>query len=130
MSARTPVASTLRSLVDTRHYRPLGRETLLKPTLPSLRGKGLAGQGMAVDAKPSRDEVRGDQVDRLVTALSHVAKPEEAAALPQTTMPEPFQVGSTATPGASSGTRNTPVLSLPARVAPTRAWVSAGAPDV
>ena len=86
------VASTLRSLVDTRHYRPLGRETLLKPTQPSLRGKGLAGQGVAVDAKPTRDDVRGDQVDRLVNALSHVARPEEETAQPTTTMPEPFQV--------------------------------------
>ncbi len=86
------VASTLRSLVDTRHYRPLGRETLLKPTQPSLRGKGLAGQGVPVEAKPTPEELRGAQVDRLVNALAHVAKPEEAAAQPQTTIPEPFQV--------------------------------------
>jgi len=86
------VASTLRSLVDTRYYRPLGRETLLKPTLPSLRGQGLAGQGVPIDRKPTPDDVRGDQVDRLVNALGHVAQPEEAAAQPPTGMPQPFQV--------------------------------------
>ena len=86
------VASTLRSLVDTRHYRPLGRETLLKPTQPSLRGQGLAGQGVQLDRKATREEVRGDQVDRLVNALAHVAQPEEAAMQVPTGMPEPFQV--------------------------------------
>ena len=86
------VASTLRSLVDTRHYRPLGRETLIKPTLPSLRGQGLAGQGVQVDKKLTPDEIRGGQVDRLVNALAHVAQPGEDAAQPPTGMPQPFQV--------------------------------------
>jgi hypothetical protein len=38
------VASILRSLVGAYQYAPIGREVLLKPTLPSLKGKGLAGQ--------------------------------------------------------------------------------------
>ena len=39
------VASILRSLVGVRGGAALGREVALKPTLPSLKGQGLAGQG-------------------------------------------------------------------------------------
>ena len=86
------VASTLRSLVDTRVYRPLGRETLLKPTLPSLRGQGLGGQGVQVDKKPTPDDIRGDQVDRLVNALARTAQAEDAALQGASATPDPFQV--------------------------------------
>ena len=37
------VASILRSLVGVRASAPLGSETLLRPTQPSLKGQGLAG---------------------------------------------------------------------------------------
>lgn len=87
------VATIVRSLVDSRVNKPLGRETLLRPTQPSLKGQGLAGQGVAADKKPSPDDVRGEQVDRLVNALARTAQPEEVAAQqPQAIAPEVNQV--------------------------------------
>ncbi|HMN81024.1 MAG TPA: type III secretion system outer membrane ring subunit SctC, partial [Burkholderiaceae bacterium] len=84
------VATIVRSLVDSRVNKPLGRETLLRPTQPSLKGQGLAGQG---EKKASADDARGEQVDRLVNALARTAQPEEVAAQqPQAVAPEVNQV--------------------------------------
>lgn len=85
------VATIVRSLVDSRVNKPLGRETLLRPSQPSLKGQGLASQG---EKKVSADDARGEQVDRLVNALARTAQPEEVAAQqqPQAVAPEVNQV--------------------------------------
>ncbi len=67
------VASILRSLVGGRPGAPLGQEVLLKPTQPSLRGQGLAGQGQSVKTSSSRDSA----ADLLVAALARTAQPPE-----------------------------------------------------
>jgi type III secretion protein C len=65
------VASILRSLVSGRPASPLGQEVLLKPTQPSLRGQGLAGQGASLKTSASRDSA----ADLLVAALARTAQP-------------------------------------------------------
>ena len=86
------VASILRSLVGAYQYAPIGREVLLKPTLPSLKGKGLAGQGVShQEGKRTPAEARNDAVDVLVAALARTAQAAEAPQQ-QTTMPEGMQV--------------------------------------
>ena len=66
------VASILRSLVSGRPGAALGQEVMIKPTQPSLRGQGLAGQGAAVKtAASSRDSA----ADLLVAALARTAQP-------------------------------------------------------
>ncbi|NRF67262.1 type III secretion system outer membrane ring subunit SctC [Aquincola sp. S2] len=67
------VASILRSLVGGRSGAPLGQEVLLKPTQPSLRGQGLAGQGASVKTSGSRESA----ADLLVAALARTAQPAE-----------------------------------------------------
>jgi len=87
------VASILRSLVDPNAYntyRPLGRELLLRPTLPSLKGQGLIGQGVSNKA-PTGEAARNAAVDNLVTALARTAAPNEAASAP-TYAPDPSQI--------------------------------------
>ena len=87
------VASILRSLVGAYQYAPIGREVLLKPTLPSLKGKGLAGQGVShQEGKRTPAEARNDAVDVLVAALARTAQAAEAPQQQQTTMPEGMQV--------------------------------------
>jgi type III secretion protein C len=77
------VASILRSLVGSRQNTPLGREVLLKPTQPSLKGQGLAGQGVSQrDAPRTQAEARNDAVDVLVAALARTAQPAEQAQQP------------------------------------------------
>jgi type III secretion protein C len=84
------VASIMRSLVGVRGGVPLGREVALKPTLPSLKGQGLAGQG--VSARGSADDAaRNASVDLLVAALQRTAQPSDAQAAP-TTAPEGHQI--------------------------------------
>jgi len=86
------VASILRSLVGAYNYTPIGREVLIKPTLPSLKGKGLAGQGVSLqEGKRSPADARNDAVDTLVTALARTAAPAEAPQQ-QSTLPEQMQV--------------------------------------
>jgi type III secretion protein C len=87
------VASILRSLVDSRQYSnnyPLGREVLLRPTLPSLKGQGLIGQGVSNKA-PTGEAGRNAAVDNLVTALARTATPSDPATAP-TTAPDPSQI--------------------------------------
>jgi type III secretion protein C len=67
------VASILRSLVSGRPGAALGQEVMLKPTQPSLRGQGLAGQGAAV-----KTSARDSAADLLVAALARTAQPAEA----------------------------------------------------
>lgn len=67
------VASILRSLVSGKPGAALGQEVMLKPTQPSLRGQGLAGQGASVKTS-SRDSA----ADLLVAALARTAQPAEA----------------------------------------------------
>ena len=87
------VASILRSLVGAYQYAPIGREVLLKPTLPSLKGKGLAGQGVShQEGKRTPAEARNDAVDVLVAALARTAQAAEPQQQQQTTMPESMQV--------------------------------------
>jgi type III secretion protein C len=86
------VASILRSLVGAYGYTPIGREVLIKPTLPSLKGKGLAGQGVSLqEGKRSPQQARDDAVDTLVAALARTAAPAEAPQS-QSTQPEQTQV--------------------------------------
>ena len=75
------VASILRSLVGSRQGAPLGREVLLKPTQPSLKGQGLAGQGVSQrDTPRTQAEARNDAVDVLVAALARTAQAGRAGA--------------------------------------------------
>lgn len=83
------VASILRSLVGSRQGAPIGREVLLKPTQPSLKGQGLAGQG--VSARDAGGNGRDQAVDVLVAALARTATPAEAPQQP-TAAPEATQV--------------------------------------
>jgi type III secretion protein C len=86
------VASILRSLVDsprTGGYA-LGREVLLRPTLPSLKGQGLISQGVSNKA-PTGEAARNAAVDNLVTALARTAQPSDAASAP-TAAPDPSQI--------------------------------------
>ncbi|HEX6018722.1 MAG TPA: type III secretion system outer membrane ring subunit SctC [Burkholderiaceae bacterium] len=88
------VASILRSLVDPNsynNYRPLGREVLLRPTLPSLKGQGLIGQGVPTKAPSTGEAARNTAVDNLVTALARTATPADAASAPST-FPDAMQV--------------------------------------
>jgi type III secretion protein C len=80
------VASILRSLVGSRQDRPIGREVLLKPTQPSLKGQGLAGQGVSLqEGKRTPAQARDDAVDVLVAALARTAQqPAEQAQQPST----------------------------------------------
>ena len=87
------VASILRSLVGAYQSAPIGREVLLKPTLPSLKGKGLAGQGVShQEGKRTPAQARDDAVDVLVAALARTAQAAEPQQQQQTTMPESMQV--------------------------------------
>ncbi|NML18508.1 type III secretion system outer membrane ring subunit SctC [Azohydromonas caseinilytica] len=77
------VASILRSLVGTRPIGAGAQDVALRPTLPKLKGQGLASQGMAPTAsergKESADAARGRAVDALVNALNSTAvQPGEA----------------------------------------------------
>ena len=66
------VASILRSLVGAKPGTALGQEVMLRPTQPSLRGQGLAGQGQpAVQKTGARDSA----ADLLVAALARTAQP-------------------------------------------------------
>jgi type III secretion protein C len=85
------VASTLRSLVGATGGA-LGREVTLKPVQPSLKGQGLAGQGVA-PAKPlSTEAARNASVDTLVAALQRTAAQPNDAQPPVTTAPEGHQI--------------------------------------
>lgn len=64
------VASILRSLVSGRPGAALGQEVMIKPTQPSLKGQGLAGQGASLKTS-SRDSA----ADLLVAALARTAQP-------------------------------------------------------
>lgn len=66
------VASILRSLVSGRPGAVLGQEVMVKPTQPSLRGQGLAGQGAAVKTAAN---ARDSAADLLVAALARTAQP-------------------------------------------------------
>jgi type III secretion protein C len=70
------VASILRSLVGAHVPGAGARDVMLRPTLPSLKGQGLAGQGVPVSASAG-DSARssGKGVDALVAALDRVAQP-------------------------------------------------------
>jgi type III secretion protein C len=86
------VASILRSLVGSRQGAPLGREVLLKPTQPSLKGQGLASQGVSQrEATRTQAEARNDAVDVLVAALARTAQPAEQQQQ-ASTAPEQHQV--------------------------------------
>jgi len=88
------VASILRSLVDPNSYngnRPLGREVLLRPTQPSLKGQGLIGQGVSTKAPTTGEAARNAAMDNLVTALARTATPADAASSPST-YPDPMQI--------------------------------------
>ncbi|HSB22254.1 MAG TPA: type III secretion system outer membrane ring subunit SctC [Burkholderiaceae bacterium] len=88
------VASILRSLVDPNShntYRPLGREVLLRPTQPSLKGQGLIGQGVSTKAPTTGEAARNNAIDNLVTALARTAAPADAASAPAG-YPDPMQV--------------------------------------
>jgi type III secretion protein C len=86
------VASILRSLVDSRASSALGREVLLRPTQPSLKGQGLIGQGVSNRA-PSGEAARNTAVDTLVTALARTAQPgEPASASAPSAAPDPSQI--------------------------------------
>jgi type III secretion protein C len=73
------VASILRSLVGARSATGT-QDVTLRPTLPKLKGQGLASQGTPVNGKESADAARSRAVDTLVTALGSVAQPPEQAA--------------------------------------------------
>jgi type III secretion protein C len=66
------VASTLRSLVGATGSAQ-GREVTLKPVQPSLKGQGLASQGVAPAKAPSPEAARNASVDTLVAALQRTA---------------------------------------------------------
>ncbi|MFO1224414.1 MAG: type III secretion system outer membrane ring subunit SctC [Burkholderiaceae bacterium] len=88
------VASILRSLVDPGSlgtHRPLGREVLLRPTLPSLKGQGLIGQGVSTKTPTTGEAARNAAIDNLVTALARTATPADAASAP-TAQPDPNQI--------------------------------------
>ncbi|HEU5296940.1 MAG TPA: type III secretion system outer membrane ring subunit SctC [Burkholderiaceae bacterium] len=88
------VASILRSLVDPNSYntyRPLGREVLLRPTQPSLKGQGLIGQGVSTKAPTTGEAARNNAIDNLVTALARTATQAEGASAPSG-YPDPTQV--------------------------------------
>ena len=70
------VASILRSLVGAPPTAPIGHEIALSPTQPSLKGQGLAGQGVRPE-KISSEAARNAQVDALVAALARTAQPAE-----------------------------------------------------
>ena len=88
------VASILRSLVDSPRNGSggyaQGREVLLRPTLPSLKGQGLIGQGVSNKA-PTGEAARNAAVDNLVNALARTATPADPASAP-TTSPDPSQI--------------------------------------
>lgn len=86
------VASILRSLVDSPRYgsNALGREVLLRPTLPGLKGQGLISQGVS-NKVPTGEAARNAAVDNLVTALARTAQPGDAASAP-TAAPDPSQI--------------------------------------
>ncbi|WP_157265942.1 type III secretion system outer membrane ring subunit SctC [Azohydromonas aeria] len=77
------VASILRSLVGSRPLGAGAQDVALRPTLPKLKGQGLASQGVAPTAaergKESADAARGRAVDALVNALNSTAAAPEAA---------------------------------------------------
>jgi type III secretion protein C len=89
------VASILRSLVDSRQYGggyAQGREVLLRPTLPGLKGQGLISQGVSNKA-PTGEAARNAAVDNLVTALARTASQSQSdAASAPTTAPDPSQI--------------------------------------
>lgn len=80
------VASILRSLVGTQPAAPLGQETRLRPTQPSLKGQGLIGQGVppapasgssATSGAPGKSGPglgREPGTDALVQALAHTVR--------------------------------------------------------
>ncbi len=75
------VASILRSLVGARSSSPLGQELLLRPTQPSLKGQGLAGQGVSTKTSASANP-REAAADLLVAALSRTAQTPEPPPAP------------------------------------------------
>jgi type III secretion protein C len=83
------VASILRSLVGATGGS-LGREVALRPTLPSLKGQGLGGQGVST-RPPTGEAARNASVDGLVAALQRTAQPSDAQVAP-TTAPEGHQI--------------------------------------
>ena len=88
------VASILRALVDPNSYntyRPLGREVLLRPTQPSLKGQGLIGQGVSAKTPTTGEAARNNAIDNLVTALARTASTADAASSPAG-YPDPNQV--------------------------------------
>lgn len=86
------VASILRSLVGVTTGGSLGREVVNKPTVPSLKGQGLAGQGTPV-RQADDGAARNAAADLLVAALQRTAVAPAAEAAPApTTRPEAHQV--------------------------------------
>jgi type III secretion protein C len=69
------VASILRSLVGLPPSAPIGYEVALRPTQPSLKGQGLAGQGVKIQT--ATEASRNAPVDALVAALARTAQPAE-----------------------------------------------------
>lgn len=84
------VASILRSLVGARSATPLGQELLLKPTQPSLKGQGLASQGVSTKTAAAGNP-REAAADLLVAALSRTAQAPEAPPAP-TLAPDGTQI--------------------------------------
>lgn len=88
------VASTLRSLVGA-GGGGIGREVLFKPVQPSLKGQGLAGQGVTPQktstTAASGEGARNAAVDTLVTALQRTAQPSDDRPA-ATTAPEGHQI--------------------------------------
>ncbi len=80
------VASILRSLVGAPPTAPIGHEIALSPTQPSLKGQGLAGQGVRPE-KITAEAARTAQVDALVAALARTAQPAEPRPVTTIAMP-------------------------------------------
>jgi type III secretion protein C len=82
------VASILRSLVGAEATAPIGYEIALAPMLPSLKGQGLAGQGVRPEKPLSPEAARTAQVDALVAALARTAQPAEQKPTKTIAMPD------------------------------------------
>lgn len=83
------VASILRSLVGAEPSQGLGRERLLSPTVPGLRGQGLAARGRDAagtievsDGGARERDAQGTALDALVSALARTAAPAAPASQP------------------------------------------------
>ncbi len=74
------VASILRSLVGGRASTSGARDVALRPTVPSLKGQGLASQGVPASAPAKEGGRDGAAVDALVAALGRTAQPAADAA--------------------------------------------------